>query len=658
MSDTVVSLKTIADMQNDNINFYVDAYQRGYRWTETQVKDLLDDIHEFSQTTNNQEDKFYCLQPIIVTKSEDGLAWKVIDGQQRLTTLYLIYIYYFSIAGKKIKPKLPFGLSYNNKERLENCFEAIKNGGFSEKEELVDILAEYEDDIDCYYVIKAYEVICNFFTRLFDNAYTQNHGNAMKDVFDLYTKIIWYQLLACDVAKEVAMFTKINMGKIALTNAELIKALLLKNDENDKNNIQPFQENIAVKWDEMEAQLSDSDFWSFLVNEEKAKYSTRIDFIFKIMAYELNNGILKEASEKYNEEESYYVEERYNSTYFSFYVFNNYVRYLIKHEDGKKDSKYVNDIWNGISEYFRMFKDWYRNRRWYHMIGFIVELSKNNYVDKIYEISKLYKVHGTQSETEGHKTLFERKLREMIITTVFSKGDCTEKTCRDYIKDISYGTTKQEDIKNLLLLYNICSLELLDKTDSRFPFDKYKDRKINWDIEHINAVADDRPNDDIHDVDDNPCLLWLNNTEFIPDDLKTSDGQNVNLLIERIKKEKLYLSKYQYGTKDFIKVYDTVINYFGESEEPDNSIGNLTLLDSGTNRSYKNDIFPLKRKKILKKCVSEVYIPLCTKNVFLKAYIEATDLLKWRKSDKENYEEDIVEKISKYLKLEVEPDGN
>ena len=65
----------------------------------TAIKDLLDDIHEFSQSPykNNQagdNDRFYCLQPIIVTQEKEKGAWKVIDGQQRLTTLYLIYLYY------------------------------------------------------------------------------------------------------------------------------------------------------------------------------------------------------------------------------------------------------------------------------------------------------------------------------------------------------------------------------------------------------------------------------------------------------------------------------------------------------------------------------------------------------------------------------------
>ena len=82
-------------------------------------------------------------------------------------------------------------------------------------------------------------------------------------------KIIWYELINCDSEEEVSMFTKVNMGKIPLTNAELIKALLLK-DINSNGNLEKIkskQENIAVKWDEMESKLQDESFWSFLVNE-------------------------------------------------------------------------------------------------------------------------------------------------------------------------------------------------------------------------------------------------------------------------------------------------------------------------------------------------------------------------------------------------------
>ena len=65
--------------------FYVPSYQRGYRWDETQVRALLDDIYE-------NGDEPYCLQPLVVRKNGQG-RYEVIDGQQRLTTLYIIFRY-------------------------------------------------------------------------------------------------------------------------------------------------------------------------------------------------------------------------------------------------------------------------------------------------------------------------------------------------------------------------------------------------------------------------------------------------------------------------------------------------------------------------------------------------------------------------------------
>lgn len=649
-NSTLVRLKTIADIENEKTIFYIDAYQRGYRWTESEVRDLLDDIHEFSQSGYENSDRFYCLQPIIITKTLDGNAWKVIDGQQRMTTLYLIYLYYVNTAGR-MKPALPFELHYNGKDRLEECLAEIKENAYYEESELENAKSNYGDDIDCYFVLTAYTEICKFFNTMYENAQIRNRIFDMKKVFDNFMKIIWYELIDCDEQTEISMFTKINMGKIPLTNAELIKALLLRAEDDD---ISAFQENIAIKWDEMESQLSEPGFWAFLVNDSSI-YSTRIDFIFEIMAREINETELKKASSDVGEQ--YYIEQAYNKQYFSFYVFNNYVRYLKKNNS---DIDYVEEIWTKINEYYQMFRDWYQNRKWYHLIGFIVETSGKKYIEKLSELSVLYKSGANNNNQAGHKTLFENNLRKMITKQIDNEDSFTSQDLKDYITSkLKYGDTN-EAIKNILLLYNISSLELLEEqTDARFPFDKYKSRDIIWDIEHINAVADDRPSD-TYDRDNNACKIWLENTRPMPHihDLKLPSGEAVDDAIDRILSGKLYLPQNEAGTTSFISVYECVIKYFGDSDETDNSIANLTLLDSGTNRSYKNDIFPLKRKKILENCTKEIYIPLCTKNVFLKAYLQANDLLKWTQNDKDSYVADIVEKISSYLRLEVEQDGN
>lgn len=644
-TNAIVSLKTMADLETESVVFYIDAYQRGYRWTETEVKDLLEDIYDFSQSGYQTTDRFYCLQPIIVTKNNDEHAWKVIDGQQRLTTLFLIYLFYDNTSGI-VKRPLPFQLQYKGKEKLKECLKEISDKRYYEESSLEEAIEKYGDDIDCYYILTAYSEVCRFFNALISNAYTQNRPSDMRSVFDNYMRVIWYELIDCDEQTEITMFTNINMGKIPLTNAELIKALLLR-AENDE--ITTYQENIAIKWDDISASLSEEDFWSFLVNDSSL-YSTRIDFIFEIMAHEINENELVTSEDK--DGNKFYIEKAYNRQYFSFYVFNNYVKFL-KKNDTEIDC--VKIIWGKINEYYQMFKDWYQNRRWYHLIGFIVASSGDNYIEKLCELSAAYKSGAIEGNHAGHKTVFENYLREMVINQISPNSDSfTTQDLRDMLENLEYGSGKDEVIRNFLLLYNISSLEMLEgQTDARFPFEKYKSRNISWDIEHINAVADDRPRD-TYDRDQNECKIWLENAKGVPgiDTLKLPSGEYITKEIDRILDNKLYLPQNEPDTASFIAVFESIINYYGDSEETDNSLANLTLLDSGTNRSYKNSVFPLKRIKILENCTKEIYIPLCTKNVFLKAYLNVSSLLKWSKEDKTAYIDDILNNISGYLRLE------
>lgn len=64
--------------------FTIEAYQRGYRWGKDEVEYLLEDINEIP------DGQKYCLQPVVVKNVND--TYELIDGQQRLTTLYLIIL--------------------------------------------------------------------------------------------------------------------------------------------------------------------------------------------------------------------------------------------------------------------------------------------------------------------------------------------------------------------------------------------------------------------------------------------------------------------------------------------------------------------------------------------------------------------------------------
>jgi hypothetical protein len=130
-----IALKPIAELWG--MNFFIPSYQRGYRWTGQQVKDLLDDILEFAQNKNEKE--FYCLQPLVVkahTWERDEKTvhgWEVVDGQQRLTTIRVLIEYfekqyltgrsYMDRYGKEV-----FHIDYETRPGTEKFLQNISGG--------------------------------------------------------------------------------------------------------------------------------------------------------------------------------------------------------------------------------------------------------------------------------------------------------------------------------------------------------------------------------------------------------------------------------------------------------------------------------------------------------------------------------------------------
>ena len=71
--------------------FYIPAYQRGFRWSKQQVMELIEDLVNFVDRDNNQ--RIYSLQPIVVKKICDN-KYELIDGQQRLTAIYILLAFF------------------------------------------------------------------------------------------------------------------------------------------------------------------------------------------------------------------------------------------------------------------------------------------------------------------------------------------------------------------------------------------------------------------------------------------------------------------------------------------------------------------------------------------------------------------------------------
>lgn len=122
MSENSIKLRNIKFLSGKN--FFIPDYQRGYRWTSTEVCKMLDDFYEFLlriELDQVEEGEFYCLQPIVVKErpdlDKDGQQWyEVIDGQQRLTTLYLILKVLREFVNPRNSKFVPYHLVYETRQ--------------------------------------------------------------------------------------------------------------------------------------------------------------------------------------------------------------------------------------------------------------------------------------------------------------------------------------------------------------------------------------------------------------------------------------------------------------------------------------------------------------------------------------------------------------
>lgn len=69
------------------VRYVIPRYQRAYAWEEKEIEQLIDDIYD-----DNDPKRDYYIGSLIVArrKADDGVEYEVIDGQQRLTTIYLL----------------------------------------------------------------------------------------------------------------------------------------------------------------------------------------------------------------------------------------------------------------------------------------------------------------------------------------------------------------------------------------------------------------------------------------------------------------------------------------------------------------------------------------------------------------------------------------
>lgn len=537
--------------------FSVAKYQRGYRWGVPEVERLLNDIWE-------SDGKPYSLQPIVVKRLAEG-EWELVDGQQRLTTLYLIQLYMKREGLKSAGPN--YAITYETRPGTEAYLREPDP-------------AVRESNIDYFHLYGAYERICTWF---------EAHGADRQYVADkLYialfesVRVIWYEAPA--QVDATTLFTRLNVGRIPLTDAELVKALMLSRAGRAPE--------LAAQWDAIERDLQQPDIWAFVAGAAAAAHPTRIGLLLDTLA----GG----------------PRGRERPRFHTFDVLRERI-------EASPEA-----VWNDVLHLHAQVLGWFDDRSHYHKIGYLTAAGVS--FEQVVALA------------EGRrKSDFEAQLDARIRDVL--DLDPTR------MAELRYDN--RDRCHRLLLLMNVETVRRMTNSAERYPFRQH--HASQWSLEHIHAQNAEQLNRA------DQWKAWLLEHREALAALPASDPRR-DALLARVDLALVHVDR-----ETFHELSRHVTDFFTRTDAADeashdamHSIGNLALLDAGANSALSNAVFEVKRRRILARDRRGEYIPVCTRNVFLKYYTDAgaQQIHFWGPEDRESYLAAMLEIVGPYLKAE------
>ena len=564
MDGATLELKFVGDIAG---SFRVARYQRGYRWGTHEVECLLKDIWE-------SQGQPYNLQPVVVKPDGEG-AWELVDGQQRLTTLYLIFT--FMQRQRLQNEGAPYSIKYATRPDSETYLQnpAAKRA---------------DSNIDFFHIYSAYKCI---------HAWFDTHGTSRKDVAEKFygylrksVRVIWYE--APGSLDSTELFTRLNIGKIPLTDAELFKALLFSRNR-DRTSVTDRRHEIAAQWNHIEYDLQHPEIWAFIADDAAAESSTRITLLLDTIARDHRGRARKQ------------------------YQTFDALREMVDKYGAKK-------VWDKVVQLHALVLGWYENRDHYHKVGYLVAVGDHRFSDLVSLVSGKPK-----SEFDA---LLDRRISDTLNLT------------RSKVKELSYESAKRK-CSRLLLLMNVETVRRIKDTGERYSFRIH--RRQGWSLEHIHAL---------HAESLTKAAQWKEWLRIHRDalvDLPKIREKKRQELLSRIKEvgEKIDRQAFQELARDIAKAF----TLSDAASPPEHALSNLALLESGHNSALSNAVFEVKRRRILELDKKGEYIPICTRQVFLKYYTnaDAQQVHFWSTQDREAYLDAILSPdggVGAYLQLE------
>ena len=390
MNESLKTLKCLLDdLDEKSFKLFIPSYQRGYRWRPAEVKQLLNDIDE------EKLGDHYFLQLLAVREDDESASLRIIDGQQRLTTVLLILD--CIDGGSRIRD-----IAYETRK---------------------------ESSLDNHFMDGASSTINDWF---------KDKSNAQKHEF--VQKLEQCEFLYFPVKgkkEEPDLFSRLNTWKIEATDSELVKCFFLSND--DPTEI----EKRAIKWNQIERQLSDNHFWGMFSNHEKDRMGVLLSYAI--------GASCRQTTQPKNEVLTSNRDLTGNEMLERFPLFE---AFKSAEKDGKQRKE---DLWGKVEDTISMLQKWFGNRADRHLVGWFFHCEGNT---------------RTKIEVNGK--------------TIQNAIKAAKDLCGDgkWLEDENLYCNNREGIQNYLLLANVAWCSERCGVD----YDFYRHALVGrWSIEHVHA---------------------------------------------------------------------------------------------------------------------------------------------------------------------------
>jgi hypothetical protein len=290
-------------------------------------------------------------------------------------------------------------------------------------------------------------------------------------------------------------------------------------------------------------------------------------------------------------------------------------------------------VWNEVLDLHALILGWFDNRSLYHKIGYLVAIGQH--LGDLVELA----ANRTKSSFEA---LLDARIRDELD---LSPSDVAELS---YDTDAHLGKCTR-----LLLLMNVETVRRMEYSTERYSFRSHRDET--WSLEHIHAQnAESLTRAD-------QWTEWLRLHAEALADLSGVDEPRRDALVDRmaVARDQVDRQTFQELAREVTALFTLLETSNSAGAHSVHSVSNLALLSCNDNSALGNAVFEVKRRRILELDRTGAYIPICTRQVFLKYYTDshAQQLHFWSAQDRERYLEAMISPergvVYPYLKPEI-----